>query len=76
MRFNILLLVLLVLFALAGVLMVSNMNAQTREMRALDERLGNIELIIHNKLIEPSGLLRGSRSGRPDAPDKNGNSVL
>ena len=76
MRFNILLLVLLALFALAGVLMVSNMNAQTREMRALDERLGNIELIIHNKLIEPASLIPNSRSGRTDAPGRSGNSVL
>ena len=56
MRFNILLVILLALFVVAGALLVSNMKAQTKEMRAMDERLQTIELVIHHKLIEPSRL--------------------
>lgn len=50
MRFNKLLIILLTLLVVAGVLMVSNLKSQTKDVRALTERVETLEKVIYEKM--------------------------
>ena len=70
MRFNILLLILLALFVLAGALMVCDLRGQTKDFRDLTARVEILEKIIYDDKIK-------TQQGRsPHAPAQLSNHQL